>query len=62
LPNYRCPKCGKIGYLVMTEVKDRKKGTFSYRFRMIHVSKGKRTECFLTAYNPARGNNGSRKP
>jgi hypothetical protein len=54
LPKYTCPKCGKVGYLVMSEIKDFRKGTFFYRFRMIHATKGSRKECVLTTYNPAQ--------
>ncbi len=54
MPKYTCPKCGKVGYLVMSETKDFKKGTFFYRFRMIHASKGARKECVLTTYNPSQ--------
>jgi hypothetical protein len=38
----------------MSESKDRQRGTFFYRFRMIHASKGTRTECLLTTYHPSR--------
>lgn len=31
----------------MQTVKNFKKGTFSYKFRIIHAGKGKRTECAL---------------
>ena len=47
LPNYNCPKCGKVGYLQMQTVKNFKRGTFSYRFRIVHASKEKRTECLM---------------
>jgi len=54
LPKYTCPKCGKVGYLVMSESKDFTKGTFFYRFRMIHASKGSRKECLITTYYPSK--------
>lgn len=52
MPKYRCPKCGREGYLVLTEDKDYSTGTFSYRVRMIHVSKDTRKECLLTTLRP----------
>jgi len=52
MPKYRCPKCGREGYLVLTEDRNYRTGTFSYRIRMIHVSKGSRKECLLTILHP----------
>jgi hypothetical protein len=51
---YRCPKCGKVGNLVMTEHKDRQKGTFFHRIRMIHISKTGRKECLLATLRASK--------